>query len=391
VPAENSQVVQLPFSYRVNGRQGRRVLDAFVVESTPVAFEEMDPSDAPVVAKVEREIGLEEYKTHLSMRTLLAGGAFPRQPFEYRLVQGGLMRSVLDFNGTDMMTLERFAKTRAADGQAAFFRLAKWRDHVGARAGWRAESDEKTEFFQNRPEFTRLESDGRDETLAETCRKASALRLVGGVLFKPAPPPAWGVTYKRGGKVVTAFVPEYDCPALYASPTPRHGGASTTGYAMPIAVFHARIPVNEIRTAAGAAFEMDVGAQAEDRLEVADPKLYPEAALEDVRARVTSALLAKTMNKTAWQDVPTALRSRLASLDEALQNEIAAGPGGSDSPRASTVLLQDVRAILESAPENETYDETKEGLWEMAVGACCAASTEDLYLADGEQLSNLAL
>ena len=164
----------LPFSYKVRyrDRASRRAESVRVRELIPCAIPELSGAQHPLVARLVR-----------------ADRHGTRQEFLWRVVDGYLMRSVEGPDNVPLAT-ERLEKSVAHGNDD--FRDYPLAEPLGRFTNncWGVLSCVPIEVVDTWGK--RLSSD-RDKAVAAASLTASRLKSIDGVLYRPAPAPAWGI------------------------------------------------------------------------------------------------------------------------------------------------------------------------------------------------------
>jgi hypothetical protein len=198
--------------YVVRGRfKGQPIRSHTVSDAVPVAVKQA-LGDAPLVATVTRDAAEGDAKAYVKRHGLHFQAPVPDQVFEYRLVEGRLMRRMVGPDCVTPLRLEHLPDCLDA----------AWRDHPAplptGSNGIGETVDRETSGIKD------LEQDGREDSLARFAAESSELRSVEGVLYRPCLPPAWalsavGVYLGENGKSadhvrLLASAPDYDVPPL---------------------------------------------------------------------------------------------------------------------------------------------------------------------------------
>jgi hypothetical protein len=171
--------------------------------------------DAPITYVVVRDMDQLENGERLRRLEVTGRPADDRRHthrFDYRMVEGALMRSMMGPAHVTPLTLESMESDFIVENTGGKF--ATWLEHPGVRAAGICPvegllADRSSVVFQE------ILGDDSERVVAGTLARASAMRVVDGVPYKPAPPPCWAVGYLHDGSIANRLViPDYDLPEL---------------------------------------------------------------------------------------------------------------------------------------------------------------------------------
>jgi hypothetical protein len=354
-------VVMVRHCYPVRAREHGKKIDTHLVsDAVPVRFRRVDEAAAPVVAVVERRFPEPLRNDYVRANGVARYLPLPEQRFEYRMVEGVLMRGMLGPDCHAPLTVAALDEvSRKRDGAQGF------QDHPCDVP----QGHVSVYGFADR-ERIRLkdfEMDGRDEALGIFTRRMSGLREIGGVLFRPAPPPLWGVQSGGGWDSgesrdiataeVGAVVPDFDLPATRS----RRLDKNSVAHYQPLLAFaDPRVPAEAIEEAvlAGARADIESGALDGSRICVVGDLPVDHGFVADMTAQLLGPFVENSFGNFHWVTLEPVMRSRLAALAEALHLF-----AGRDDPAVAACEIQsmlhrlreaidDVDALVEKLPES---------------------------------------
>jgi hypothetical protein len=339
-----AQEVQVRCPYWVFGRFKSRDKAWFNVSTLVPVRLRVAETVSPVVARMTR-------RTSVNNET-----------FEWRVVDGALMRAVLAPEKRTFLSLERLAEladtvTRWCDHPAGEVLVQEWGRRPYPFVNY--EKDEEEKLRKQRKPYNMverdavplraIEHDGRAAAETHFREAATGLRVVDGVVFMPAVPPAWGVKVRNGHARVTASAPDFDIPELRQPGFDLLDGLFHDGAYMaetiPSVYVDCRVPSEVLAERIGREdSEVEVNNYG-DKIEIFDAAALPENALDDANLRVVDAILRFDVAKLAFGDLPPGHLVPIARLTRLLHDYRRGRVEAAPAARETKAILEEIHGL----------------------------------------------